>query len=316
MRITTLTVFLLSVSLSQAGEAETIIQKRISSATSHSPESPLALRVEGLLENMTDTLYQAQTEIDEESGSLRCDCSGLIGYVLRNYFPEAYLSLRGAESPWRTRPYSVTYYETFVSSGEKGSGTGGWRRIRSMMDVQPGDVLAWRKKSIKQGVSTGHTCMIAGLPIKEPDGRVRVRVIDSTTALHTNDTRPPGTTGVGAGDMWFNVNDAGESTGFFVDGTRVKANSNKLAIGRLIKEPGTSTDSSPAVAAREYASVPEDARFIGLDKAIAIELAEKNGHPWRIVLEDKSIYPVSMKIQDDRINFVIKRGRVVRIRRG
>jgi hypothetical protein len=94
------------------------------------PEPP---EQEEVLENMKETLYQAKTEIDEEAGSLRCDCSGFIGCVLSNYFPEAYLSLRGTESPWRTRPYSVTYYETFVSSGDEGSGTGGWRRISRMM---------------------------------------------------------------------------------------------------------------------------------------------------------------------------------------
>jgi len=315
MRTTAAALFL-AVLFSLAGDAEPLIQNRIRSGAPDPPESPLASRVEALLENMKETLYQAKTEIDEETGSLRCDCSGFIGYVLRNYFPEAYLSLRGVESPWRTRPYSVTYHETFVSSGDEGSGSGGWRRIRRVMDGLPGDVLAWRKKSIERGVSTGHTCMIAGLPTREADGRIRLRVIDSTNARHANDSRPPGTTGVGTGEMWFAVNAAGEPIGFFVNEHRAKANSNKIAIGRLIGEEGAPADPLGIATRREYLSVPEDARFIGLEKEDAIALAEESGQAWRIVLEDDVVSPVSMSIRDDRINFVIERGRLVRVRRG
>ncbi len=86
-----------------------------------------------------------------------------------------------------------------------------------MMDVRPGDILAWRKTDIEQGVSSGHTLMIASLPEEERDDRIRVRVIDSTRKPHANDTRPSGTLGVGAGDMWFTTDRDGEPIGFFVD---------------------------------------------------------------------------------------------------
>lgn len=289
------------------------------SGDSRSPGSALAIRVEAMLQSMEETLYQAKTEIDEESGSFRCDCSGLIGYVLRHYFPEAYLSLKGKEAPWRTRPYSVTYYETFVSSQETGSGTGGWRRIRRMMDAKPGDVLAWRKNSIKRGVSTGHTCMIAGMPVLEEDGRVRVRIIDSTNsrALHANDSRAPGTSGVGAGEMWFTVNAAGEPTGFFVNQHRTEPASSKVAIGRLIGAPSGVRDlRKDGTESQIYSDAPEDAGFVGLGKEDAIAKAESSRQLWRVVREDEVYHPVSMSIRNDRLNFVILDGKVVRIRRG
>ena len=147
----------------------------------------LAQRLEAMLEKMDSTLYQARTEIDEKTGSYKCDCSGLVCYLLRSDFPVAYKQLDGIESPWRARPFSVTFYETFVRAGEEK--LDGWSRVRKLMDARPGDVLAGRKRKIQKGVSTGHTMVIASKPMREKDGRVRVRVIDSTRKIHAQDSR-------------------------------------------------------------------------------------------------------------------------------
>lgn len=193
----------------------------------------LIMRLEAMLDKMEFTQYQARTEIDEKKNNYQCDCSGLVCYLLRSDFPDAYKQLDGVESPWRVRPYSVTFYETFIRAGK--AKVEGWERIHKMMDARPGDVLAWRKKKITKGVSTGHTLVIAGLPELEKDGRVRVRVrvIDSTRKIHADDSRPEGTNGVGAGTMWFEVDDAGMPVRFFVDDSGKRSQEMMIAIGRL-----------------------------------------------------------------------------------
>lgn len=281
--------------------------------TSARAEPPMTSReafaayIEGMLAEMKETDYQAQTEIDEETGSLKCDCSGLICYVLRHQFPEAYVSVRGMEAQWRKRPFSVTFYETFMAASEEAPNNSPWQRIRRITDARPGDVLAWRTRSIEEGVSTGHTCMIASVPEEEPDGRIRVRVIDSTRKTHANDTRPGGKLGVGAGDMWFTVNDDDEPEGFYVNDQSRHSTSNKIAIGRIINLGEQPHDEH---------LVPSDADFVGLKTSAAIDLAMERKTDWRVIDDDGKITPVKLGLTDSRVNFVVRKGKVVRTLRG
>lgn len=268
------------------------------------PGSVFAERMEGVLGAMKETAYQHTTKIDLKNGSVKCDCSGLVGFMLRQDFPEAYLSLDGEESPWRKRPLSVTYYETFVAVGDQDN-RGPWQRVVKLMDAQPGDILAWRKKKIRQGSTTGHTCMIAGRPQLQPDGTVRVRLIDSTRSSYANDTRPAGTTGVGAGIKTFIVSKAGEPAGYLVDDRRVTAS---IAIGRL-------TSLQPQLTKQKSVLSP-DSSFIGLNIAAAERRAKAQKLDFRIIRRDGKPQPVKWKIQNVRLNFVIENDRVVRVIRG
>jgi hypothetical protein len=109
----------------------------VAAQNSTDPGTLLAARLEAMLSKMTGTVYQSNTEINEETGSLKCDCSGIIGHVLRDQFPEAYLFLWGMEAPWRARPIAVTYYETFAAAAA-GGGNGRWRHVEKLMDIKPG----------------------------------------------------------------------------------------------------------------------------------------------------------------------------------
>lgn len=257
-----------------------------------------AARIEAILGSLKETQYQATTEIDEANGSFRCDCSGLVGYVLRHDFPEAYLSLRGKEAPWRKRAVAVTFYETFVAVGENGDGS--WRRVTNLLEAVPGDVIAWRKEKLEAGSTTGHVCTIASQPELIGEGQVRVRLIDSTRAPHEDDTRPDGTFGVGAGFKTFLVNADGECVGYQVKDHPVKA---IIAVGRIVR---------PAA----VTSHADDADFIGLSKGGAIELARTKGTSWRIVREDGTAKPINMQILEDRLNFVVEDGKIVAAYRG
>ncbi len=277
----------------------------VAAETAATPSGRLAERLEGFLAGLEDTIYQHKTEIDEGKGSFRCDCSGLIGYALRRDFPEAYLSLRGEEAPWRTRALSVTYFETFARAGEGRDPS--WERVSSLLEARPGDVLAWRKDELRRGESTGHTLMIAGKPERESDGRIKVRVLDSTRSTHANDTRPDGTNGVGAGVMWFQVDEAGHPVGYYVNAEKKLGLSTQVEIGRL-KEPDASGASGEA---------GEDLSFLGLSESRAMEVAKDRGLKSRIIrVEGKAQALKSLSWQADRVNFVIEEGNVARVIRG
>lgn len=273
--------------------------------TSSDPGSILVARLEKMLSGMKETAYQGATEINEATGSIKCDCSGLIGYVLRELYPEAYLSLRGMEAPWRIRPQSVTFYETFVAAAES-KGNGRWKYIEKLSDLQPGDVLAWRTETIEEGKPSGHVAMVASEPVVEKDGRVRLRVIDSTRGRHSNDTRTEATLGVGSGDMYFVEDQSGRPTGFYVrDGGPLSQHA--FAFARVVDlEDQIITD----------ADLPDDADFIGLKLDEAKALAEKRKIESRVIDEDGQISPVAIRLTIQRINFVVRSGKVIRALRG
>jgi hypothetical protein len=272
--------------------------------------------IEVILKNLKETKYQSKTVVDHAQGTFRGNCSGLIGYVLREKFPEAYLSVRGNRAPWRARPLAVTYYETFVSVGEKGHSKPSWKRVRKMMDAKPGDIIAWRKLSLTEGLHTGHICVIAGKPALEADGRVRVRIIDSTSGRHFNDTRKPGTNGVGAGEMWFAVNAAGEPDGFWLHEKSKRSKTNKIAIGRIVPvKLSTAVQPQPKKGKPIKGALP-DTGYLGLSEKAASELATERKVKFRVIEKDGVAQSVSREITEKRVNFIIRKGKVFRTIRG
>ncbi|MFT6863359.1 MAG: hypothetical protein ACJAVK_001920 [Akkermansiaceae bacterium] len=292
------------------------VQSFVSAATPVDLSGLNHQEMEGLLRDLKVTRYQSKTVVDHATGTFKGNCSGLIGYVLRRRFPEAYLSVRGMWAPWRARPLAVTYYETFVSVGKEGHSKPAWKRVRKMVEVKPGDIIAWRKLSITQGLNTGHICMIAGKPVVEKDGRVRVRVIDSTSGRHFNDTRKPGTNGVGAGEMWFSINAAGEPDGYWMHEKSKRSKTHKIAIGRIVPvffsaalQPQPKKDGQVVTGAF-------DADYLGQTEAGAAEIAMKRKVKFRVIERDGVSLPVTHEITEKRVNFVIKRGKILRTLRG
>lgn len=188
-------------------------------------------RIRELAANLKSTSYQHTTEIDLASGEFKCDCSGFVGFFVRKTFPESHRSLQGEEAPWRKRPLAVTFHETIVRSGrEKGAG---WTEVQKIFEARPGDIIAWRKDEVVRGESTGHVVFVVEKPVRELDGRYRVRVLDSTSRIHADDTRAPDGDGVGEGTMWFQVDGDFKPTGYFVDERKRLGKSTQIAIGRL-----------------------------------------------------------------------------------
>ncbi len=253
-----------------------------------------ATQVEKLLAQTTETTYQHTTKIDEDVGSVHCDCSGLIGYMLRREYPEAYLCLRGEQSPWRKRPLAVTYYETLRSAPTPASAspTSQWTQIQRLKDVLPGDVIAWRKPMIDRGSTTGHVLMVAGRPKVTGNGTIRVRIIDSTRSSKRR--------GLGSGIKTFTIDSNGRATGVLVGSRRQPW---MIAAGRL---------GEPKKAARE----PKDARFIGMDLETAKTTAKNRDLSIRVIRNDGQPIMPGWKIAPQRLNFVVEDGKVVDVHRG
>jgi hypothetical protein len=268
------------------------------------PRERLSARLEGILVSKKESLYQHETDIDESAGRINCDCSGLIGHVLRHDFPEAYLAVRGNLAPWKTRPLAVTFYQTFQRAGLRGDGL--WRKIPRLMDARPGDLMAWRKPEIIRGKSTGYIVMVAGIPVVDTDGRIHVRVVDSTTKPHANDNRLDGQTGIGAGEMWFEVEKGGLPIAYTSRKNSERVDTRPILIGRL--------EYNEAIIAT---SNPIDQDLIGLNEAAAAALARERGFKWRLIMRNGKPIKVSRtQPVQGRLNAVIVKGKVVRLRRG
>jgi len=180
-------------------------------ALSAAEPAPNAVRDEArrILANVKTTHYSHRTEVDETAGHYDLDCSGLATLILKNVAPAQLRTVRHAEG--KSRPRAFEFYEAFATAPT--NATSGWLRVQRVLDARPGDFIAWRKVKIVPGESTGHIVIVDALPVPETNGTVRVTVIDSTTAVHAEDTRRAGTTGIGRGTMWFVVNAAGSRSG-------------------------------------------------------------------------------------------------------
>jgi len=66
--------------------------------------------------------------------------------IARGRLSEVYVSVKGSEAAWRERPVAITSYQTLVAADE--SSDGSWQRVTKLMDADPGDTLAYRKKTL------------------------------------------------------------------------------------------------------------------------------------------------------------------------
>ena len=119
-----------------------------------------------------------------------------------------------------------------------------WQQIAIAIDARPGDIVAWKNPAHKTGehTNTGHVMVIDEPPIEEPsagllpDGEkaFRVRVIDSTSSPHADDSRAANQSGVGRGTIWLIVDAAGKPIGYRWKNPRGTLHEVPIAIGRAV----------------------------------------------------------------------------------
>ncbi len=160
--------------------------------------------------------YSHTTLVNETNGSCEYDCSGFVGYALSRADPCACAMLL------HDRPDTGNFYDYFTGLGTV-PGAGGWMRILFPRDLHPGDIIVWPRNT-SEPESSGHIMIVAGSPKENSDrrGELLVRVIDSTTSRHADDTRAPGATGLGEGTIGIMTDNSGNATGYFWRGGESK----------------------------------------------------------------------------------------------
>src|SRR5262249_15311687 len=148
------------------------------------------------------TEYKHETQIDEKKGQYYCDCSGFVGYVLKQTVAKG--DPKGPLGDGNKRPTAMEFEKAFAKAPTKADGVSKWQRVERLTDARPGDVIAWRHEKPMPG-NTGHVVFVAERPVQEDDGLVKVVIVDSTTKPMFDDTRAAGTSGIGRCTMWFKI---------------------------------------------------------------------------------------------------------------
>ncbi len=176
-----------------------------------------------------NTRYSHKTHIDKAQGVCEVDCSGFIVSILRHKAPKLLAEIHTT----RKRPLADDFYAAFVP--RPGAPAAGWQPIARLADARPGDVLAWVKADRVPGDNTGHVMLIAERPIREPAGRFRVRIFDSTLHGHAEDVRTnTGRSGIGQGTLWFDVDGQGRPVAYRWKSPVGQPHTAPIAIGRPV----------------------------------------------------------------------------------
>lgn len=168
-------------------------------ASAATPSSRAVLeRVDDALNALTYTIWELGAEsLDAATGVYVTDCSGYVNRMVEDAAPLAYDSL--LERQQTSRPRSKDYYY-LIHSIPYGKTRYHWTRVKSVLDLRPGDILVWRYAD-QTTSTTGHVMVVVGMPEADPRGAdvIRIRVSDSAKSDHSDDNRAPDGSGVGAG---------------------------------------------------------------------------------------------------------------------
>lgn len=165
---------------------------------------------------LRQTRYQPATVVRERDGLYLWDCSGMAAWVLRRAAPHAMRAIT------RARPVARDFVGV-IERAPTARPRGGWQRIERVEDARPGDVFAWRRPRGFPSRNTGHVGFVVEAPIPVPaiPGAWAVRIADSTSWGHEDDTRPSdGVGGFGMGTLVFLTDAAGRGTHYGWAGTR------------------------------------------------------------------------------------------------
>jgi hypothetical protein len=187
----------------------------------------LAGAAEQLIGSVKETHYQHKTHVDPSQGVYDLDCSGLVDYLLKRVAPDRFAQI--PIEPGHSRPRAVMYYQ-FINGLDQQPATG-WATVQKLSDAKRGDIIAWEKTASTEG-DTGHVVIVAQEPVHQPDGLYAVEVYDSSGIHHEEDTRPPSTSGVGRGIIFFRVNQGGQPIAFQFN-RHANFHEEPIAIGRL-----------------------------------------------------------------------------------
>lgn len=162
------------------------------------------------LKSLKSSKHQDYTEVRPANGIYNLNCSGFIGWILRE-FPHAFLEFWPENGE---RPLVVDYCNRIHQLDYNPSEY--WERIYSVWDIKAGDLVAW-KRPASGTFPSGHVMIAADAPC--PSHRADealLTVIDSTKRPHTDDSREhAGKTGLGFGTVGIGVSNNGTAQSYY-----------------------------------------------------------------------------------------------------
>ncbi|HEX4356879.1 MAG TPA: hypothetical protein VH141_05130 [Pseudonocardia sp.] len=203
----------------------------------------LLSQVRAELAAMRRTGYQHTTDVRPATGEYYYDCSGLLDYALARSAP-ADLEALPITTSVRPLAEDFEHHLTAVAQGGvqgsaqgsvQGSADGPWQPVRAASELRPGDVVSWLKPPTSTSTNTGHVMVVDQAATRNPARPTEwlVKVIDSTTGPHAQDSRSQGTDGLGTGTIGLQVDDSGAPTGFYWQGgVTAQPTLTQIALGR------------------------------------------------------------------------------------
>ncbi|EKD72273.1 MAG: hypothetical protein ACD_45C00718G0003 [uncultured bacterium] len=141
------------------------------------------------------------THFDTEHGVYIVDCSSFVDHILQEVYPNAYSNL--VNSAGTDNPASSHYYHFFHALPENSDQY--WNKIADVEELRPGDILVFRYKNSRGAQTGGHVMVVMDKPVRVSDVFF-VRIADSASSGHSEDTRQPHTSGIGIGTLLLKAN--------------------------------------------------------------------------------------------------------------
>lgn len=149
-------------------------------------EAPMFAEAKRQFTEMTRTIYQHKTQVDLKARTYRYDCVGFVAYAMKQAAPQArasaFKALEIAPGRIPSPPKYVAFFQSLAKTPQQG-----WQAVMRVQDLRPGDVVAWEYKT---ATSSGHAVIVASVPKELGEGIWSVKVFDSTSSPHGEDSRP------------------------------------------------------------------------------------------------------------------------------
>jgi hypothetical protein len=182
-------------------------------AASESLTLKLADQASDILSNVKQTSYVHKLSIDAAAGIYDVDCSGFVSWILQQIAARHLQQIPVDASAGR--PLAHDYYQFFASRSAEAEQ--GWQQISGLANARKGDLIGWLLPPAPHH-DTGHVFVVHATPVPNPDGTLRIHVIDASDVKHFDDSRGTGpgqfATGVGSGFIHFQVDGDGNPTAF------------------------------------------------------------------------------------------------------
>lgn len=142
------------------------------------------------------------SRFDTTRGVYVVDCSNFVDHILQKIYPNAYSSLvnsTGTDTP------ATTHYYHFFNNDLNDDSVQYWNKIADIEELRPGDILVFRYKNSRGAQTGGHVMVVMDKPIRVDDVFF-VRIADSASSGHSEDTRRPHKSGIGIGTLLLKAN--------------------------------------------------------------------------------------------------------------